>query len=60
MTPDFLLCSDLSHEDRTEHPPPPGVSDNRLCALCLNYGDANTNVSHCSSKNTIARTDADF
>nr|XP_055052439.1 histone-lysine N-methyltransferase 2A isoform X1 [Misgurnus anguillicaudatus] len=37
------LIQDLSHEDCIEHPPPPGVGDNRLCALCLNYGDADTN-----------------
>lgn len=37
------LIHDLSHEDSPELPPPPDVSDNRLCALCLNYGDENTN-----------------
>ncbi|XP_051965681.1 histone-lysine N-methyltransferase 2A isoform X2 [Xyrauchen texanus] len=34
---------DPSHEESAELPPPPGVSDNRQCALCLNYGDDNTN-----------------
>uniref|UniRef100_A0A3Q2Y6S9 Histone-lysine N-methyltransferase n=1 Tax=Hippocampus comes TaxID=109280 RepID=A0A3Q2Y6S9_HIPCM len=30
-------------EDSPEFPLPPGVSDNRQCALCLKYGDENTN-----------------
>ncbi|KAA0701545.1 Histone-lysine N-methyltransferase 2A [Triplophysa tibetana] len=34
---------DLSHEDIPELPPPPDVGDNRQCALCLNYGDEETN-----------------
>ncbi len=42
----FLFCSDHSPEDSTDIPPPPGVGDNRQCALCLNYGDKNTNVSN--------------
>ncbi|XP_061916064.1 histone-lysine N-methyltransferase 2A isoform X2 [Entelurus aequoreus] len=29
-------------EDIPERPPPPGLSDNRQCALCLKYGDENT------------------
>ncbi|XP_034718401.1 histone-lysine N-methyltransferase 2A isoform X2 [Etheostoma cragini] len=33
------------HEDSPELPPPPGVSDNRQCVLCLKYGDDNTNES---------------
>ncbi|XP_039679910.1 histone-lysine N-methyltransferase 2A isoform X7 [Perca fluviatilis] len=32
-------------EDSQELPPPPGVSDNRQCVLCLKYGDENTNES---------------
>lgn len=47
FTQGYLLCSDPSHEDSPELlPPPPDVGDNRQCALCLNYGDENTNVSH--------------
>uniref|UniRef100_A0A3Q1G711 Histone-lysine N-methyltransferase n=1 Tax=Acanthochromis polyacanthus TaxID=80966 RepID=A0A3Q1G711_9TELE len=30
-------------EDSPELPPPPGVTDNRQCVLCLKYGDENTN-----------------
>uniref|UniRef100_A0A3Q3J4C7 Histone-lysine N-methyltransferase n=1 Tax=Monopterus albus TaxID=43700 RepID=A0A3Q3J4C7_MONAL len=30
-------------EDGPELPPPPGISDNRQCVLCLKYGDENTN-----------------
>ncbi|XP_029303050.1 LOW QUALITY PROTEIN: histone-lysine N-methyltransferase 2A [Cottoperca gobio] len=30
-------------DDSPELPPPPGVSDNRKCVLCLKYGDENTN-----------------
>ncbi|KAL6471058.1 hypothetical protein MHYP_G00197080 [Metynnis hypsauchen] len=37
------LIHDLSREDSPELPPPPGVSDNRQCVLCLNYGDEKTN-----------------
>ncbi|XP_036381695.1 histone-lysine N-methyltransferase 2A [Megalops cyprinoides] len=34
---------DLAREDSPELLPPPDVSDNRQCALCLKYGDDNTN-----------------
>ncbi|KAJ8347766.1 hypothetical protein SKAU_G00263550 [Synaphobranchus kaupii] len=34
---------DLTREDSPELSPPPDVSDNRQCALCLKYGDDNTN-----------------
>ncbi|XP_066519090.1 histone-lysine N-methyltransferase 2A isoform X2 [Hoplias malabaricus] len=34
---------DLSREDSPDLPPPPGVSDNRQCVLCLNYGDEKCN-----------------
>ena len=44
---DDIFCSD--REDSPELPPPPGVSDNRQCVLCLKYGDENTNVSHKSA-----------
>lgn len=43
----WLLFPD--HEDSPELPPPPGVSDNRQCVLCLKYGDENTNVSNKSA-----------
>lgn len=38
---------DLTREDSPELSPPPDVTDNRQCALCLKYGDDNTNVSVC-------------
>lgn len=38
----FVFSSDC--EDSPELPPPPGLSDNRLCVLCMKYGDENTNV----------------
>ncbi|XP_045559441.1 histone-lysine N-methyltransferase 2A isoform X1 [Salmo salar] len=41
QTPPML--HDLSCEDSPELLPPPGVSDNRQCVLCLKYGDDNTN-----------------
>lgn len=41
----FLDC-----DDSPELPPPPGVSDNRQCVLCLKYGDENTNVSERSAR----------
>ncbi|KAJ8388344.1 hypothetical protein AAFF_G00134980 [Aldrovandia affinis] len=34
---------DLARGDSPELSPPPDVSDNRQCALCLKYGDDNTN-----------------
>ncbi|KAB5550286.1 hypothetical protein PHYPO_G00052090 [Pangasianodon hypophthalmus] len=37
------LTNDLSQEDSPELPPPSGISDNRQCVLCLNYGDEKTN-----------------
>ncbi|XP_029430000.1 histone-lysine N-methyltransferase 2A isoform X2 [Rhinatrema bivittatum] len=36
---------DRSREDSPELHPPPGVEDNRQCALCLKYGDDNANDS---------------
>ncbi|XP_072548211.1 histone-lysine N-methyltransferase 2A [Salminus brasiliensis] len=39
--PQFI--QDLIQEDCPDIPPPPGVSDNRQCVLCLNYGDEKTN-----------------
>ncbi|KAJ7990457.1 hypothetical protein DPEC_G00300510 [Dallia pectoralis] len=42
LSPPALL-HDLSREDSPELIPPPGVSDNRQCVLCLKYGDENTN-----------------
>nr|XP_061797132.1 histone-lysine N-methyltransferase 2A-like [Nerophis lumbriciformis] len=41
LPPVPLLIPDC--DDSPELPPPPGVSDNRQCALCLKYGDENTN-----------------
>nr|XP_046244986.1 histone-lysine N-methyltransferase 2A isoform X2 [Scatophagus argus] len=41
LLPPFPLLPD--REDSPELPPPPGVSDNRQCVLCLKYGDENTN-----------------
>ncbi|XP_030632215.1 histone-lysine N-methyltransferase 2A [Chanos chanos] len=41
--PPRLNIPDHSREDSPELLPPPGVSDNRQCVLCLNYGDENTN-----------------
>ncbi|XP_075046891.1 LOW QUALITY PROTEIN: histone-lysine N-methyltransferase 2A [Mixophyes fleayi] len=35
--------TDHSREESPELPPPPGVEDNRQCALCLKYGDDNAN-----------------
>lgn len=55
------MCSDHSPEDSQDIPPPPGVGDNRQCALCLNYGDENTNVSnHPQKKNALACADVDL
>nr|XP_015192943.1 PREDICTED: histone-lysine N-methyltransferase 2A isoform X3 [Lepisosteus oculatus] len=41
--PPPIRGADLSREDSPELAPPPGVSDNRQCVLCLKYGDDNTN-----------------
>ncbi|NP_001103749.1 histone-lysine N-methyltransferase 2A [Danio rerio] len=41
--PPPMLIHDHSLEDSPVIPPPPGVGDNRQCALCLNYGDEKTN-----------------
>ncbi|XP_051962906.1 LOW QUALITY PROTEIN: histone-lysine N-methyltransferase 2A-like [Xyrauchen texanus] len=41
--PPPMQIHNLSHEVSPELPPLPGVSDNRQCALCLNYGDENKN-----------------
>ncbi|XP_077064612.1 histone-lysine N-methyltransferase 2A isoform X2 [Siphateles boraxobius] len=41
--PPPILIHDHSPEDNPVISSPPGVGDNRLCALCLNYGDKNTN-----------------
>ncbi|XP_073922729.1 histone-lysine N-methyltransferase 2A isoform X2 [Castor canadensis] len=38
-----LLSSDRSREDSPELNPPPGIEDNRQCALCLMYGDDSAN-----------------
>ncbi|XP_069804587.1 histone-lysine N-methyltransferase 2A isoform X2 [Dendropsophus ebraccatus] len=35
--------TDHSREENADLLPPPGVEDNRQCALCLKYGDDNTN-----------------
>lgn len=37
--------TDRSREDSPELNPPPGIEDNRQCALCLTYGDDSANVS---------------
>lgn len=37
--------TDRSREDSPELHPPPGIDDNRQCALCLMYGDDSANVS---------------
>ncbi|KAM4015555.1 histone-lysine N-methyltransferase 2A isoform 2-T2 [Anomaloglossus baeobatrachus] len=34
---------DHSRDENADLPPPPGVEDNRQCALCLKYGDDNAN-----------------
>ena len=39
--------TDRSREDSPELNPPPGIEDNRQCALCLTYGDDSANVSTC-------------
>ena len=36
--------TDRSREDSPELNPPPGIEDNRQCALCLTYGDDSANV----------------
>uniref|UniRef100_A0A452QVS0 Histone-lysine N-methyltransferase n=1 Tax=Ursus americanus TaxID=9643 RepID=A0A452QVS0_URSAM len=38
-----ILSTDRSREDSPELNPPPGVEDNRQCALCLTYGDDSAN-----------------
>ncbi|XP_052472822.1 histone-lysine N-methyltransferase 2A isoform X3 [Carassius gibelio] len=43
LPPPPMLIHDYNLEDSPDIPPPPGVCDNRQCALCLNYGDENTN-----------------
>ncbi|XP_044147210.1 histone-lysine N-methyltransferase 2A [Bufo gargarizans] len=35
--------TDHSRDENADLPPPPGVEDNRQCALCLKYGDDNAN-----------------
>lgn len=37
------LSTDRSREDSPELNPPPGIEDNRQCALCLMYGDDGAN-----------------
>ncbi|XP_045432156.1 histone-lysine N-methyltransferase 2A isoform X5 [Pipistrellus kuhlii] len=37
------LSTDRSREDSPELNPPPGIEDNRQCALCLTYGDDGAN-----------------
>ncbi|KAJ8780128.1 hypothetical protein J1605_011923 [Eschrichtius robustus] len=39
-----ILSTDRSREDSPELNPPPGIEDNRQCALCLTYGDDSANV----------------
>ena len=58
----FVACflvslSDLTCEDSPELLPPPGVSDNRQCVLCLKYGDDNTNVSQSWAKHHLSSRD---
>ncbi|KAM3922156.1 histone-lysine N-methyltransferase 2A isoform 1-T1 [Leptodactylus fuscus] len=36
-------ATDHSRDENADLPPPPGVEDNRQCALCLKYGDDNAN-----------------
>ncbi|XP_031202150.1 histone-lysine N-methyltransferase 2A isoform X6 [Mastomys coucha] len=38
-----ILSTDRSREDSPELNPPPGIDDNRQCALCLMYGDDSAN-----------------
>ncbi|XP_070481046.1 histone-lysine N-methyltransferase 2A isoform X7 [Equus przewalskii] len=38
-----ILSTDRSREDSPELNPPPGIEDNRQCALCLTYGDDSAN-----------------
>ncbi|XP_053780675.1 histone-lysine N-methyltransferase 2A isoform X6 [Desmodus rotundus] len=38
-----MLSTDRSREDSPELNPPPGIEDNRQCALCLTYGDDSAN-----------------
>ncbi|XP_076781061.1 histone-lysine N-methyltransferase 2A isoform X7 [Arvicanthis niloticus] len=38
-----ILSADRSREDSPELNPPPGIDDNRQCALCLMYGDDSAN-----------------
>uniref|UniRef100_A0A8C8H0E0 Histone-lysine N-methyltransferase n=1 Tax=Oncorhynchus tshawytscha TaxID=74940 RepID=A0A8C8H0E0_ONCTS len=43
LPPPLPMFHDLSREDSPELLPPPGVSDNRQCVLCLKYGDDHIN-----------------
>ncbi|XP_040281366.1 LOW QUALITY PROTEIN: histone-lysine N-methyltransferase 2A [Bufo bufo] len=36
-------ATDHSRDENADLPPPPGVEDNRQCALCLKYGDDHAN-----------------
>ncbi|CAN2387877.1 histone H3-K4 dimethylation [Pristimantis euphronides] len=36
-------ATDHGRDENVDLPPPPGVEDNRQCALCLKYGDGNAN-----------------
>ncbi|XP_056399765.1 histone-lysine N-methyltransferase 2A [Hyla sarda] len=36
-------ATDHSRDENADLPPPPGVEDNRQCALCLKYGDDSAN-----------------
>ncbi|XP_038179063.1 histone-lysine N-methyltransferase 2A isoform X4 [Arvicola amphibius] len=38
-----IMSTDRSREDSPELNPPPGIDDNRQCALCLMYGDDSAN-----------------
>ena len=59
----FILSDNVfssDREDSPELPPPPGVSDNRQCVLCLKYGDENTNVSQKSAQTLFNTRDNVF
>ncbi|XP_063291978.1 histone-lysine N-methyltransferase 2A isoform X3 [Pelobates fuscus] len=42
-TPPAMLAIEHNRAESPEQPLPPGVDDNRQCALCLKYGDDNAN-----------------
>lgn len=51
--------TDRSREDSPELHPPPGIDDNRQCALCLMYGDDSANVSTLGVRSRLIRTSRD-